>query len=116
MRMTILLALALLLTGCAGLDAARQYRGTELQSFVNMEDTWRVFDRPAEGRLMITPSLGTITVDALTSGPFGIFHPEIPKSIYQQAVEGWLVQTGRSCKVTDGYKLIKPQWEFRYSC
>lgn len=65
---------------------------------------------------MITPSLGTVAIDALKAGPFNIFDTEIPKSFYQQAVEGWLVQTGRACKVTDGYKLIKPQWEFKYSC
>lgn len=83
---------------------------------MNMEDTWRIFDKPAEGRLMITPSLGTAAVNALKSGPFGIFDTDIPKPYYQQAVEGWLVSTGRSCNVTDGYLLIRPQWEFKYSC
>ena len=107
----------LLLTGCAGYAAALQYSGTPVVPYMNMADTWRIFDRPQEGRLMITPSYGRAAGAGLLTGlTLGAADTDIPKPEYQTAVEGWLISTGRMCRVTDGYKLIRPQWEFKYSC
>ena len=47
---------------------------------------------------------------------FWAWDTDIPKSEYQSAIEAWLQYTGRSCVVTDGYKLVRPQWEFKYRC
>ncbi len=113
----IIITAAISLSGCAGLDAALQYNGTTVMPYMNMADTWRIFDKPVEGRLMITPSLGRSAGDGALRGlTLGIADTDIPKPEYQQAVEGWLISSGRMCSVTDGYKLIRPQWEFKYSC
>ena len=106
-----------MLTGCAGMDAAEQYSNAPLVYYTNTSDTWRIFDKPTESRLMITPSLGHSAAAGMLSGlTLGAADTDIPKSEYQQAVEGWFASTGRACKVNDGYKLIRPQWEFKYSC
>jgi hypothetical protein len=85
--------------------------------YTNTTDTWRIFDKPTEGRLMITPSLGRSAAGGALRGlTLGAADTDIPKPEYQQAVEGWLVSEGRVCKVSDGYKITRPQWEFKYSC
>lgn len=116
-RIVAAAGLLLVLCGCAGFDAALQYSGTPVLSYMNMADTWRIFDKPAEGRLMITPSLGrAVGAGALSGLTLGAADTDIPKPEYQTAVEGWLASTGRACDVQDGYKLVRPQWEFKYSC
>ncbi len=111
------LALGIAVSGCAGMDAAMQYSDVPVREFKNSDDAWRIFDKPAEGRLMITPSLGAAMGQGALKGlTFGAADTEIPKPIYQRAVLGWLSYTARTCTVTDGYKLINPQWEFTYHC
>jgi hypothetical protein len=118
MRKVVLCAtLALGLSGCAGMDAAMQYDDVDPVHFQAGDATWRIFDKPTEHRLMITPTIGESMTEGLWSGlTFGAADTEIPKPTYQHAVEAWLAHTGRNCAVTDGYKLIKPQWEFTYRC
>jgi len=117
MRMFLIAFVALFLTGCAGMDAAMDYSGTEAIHFDSGDATWRIFDKPTEGKLMITPTMGEAMTEGMLSGlTFGAADTDIPKSTYQSAVVAWLARTGRKCTVTDGYKLIKPQWEFKYAC
>lgn len=120
MRLGTLLAAVVLcaaLTGCAGMDAAMDYSGINPTHFTFQNATWRIFDKPSEGRLMITPTLGRAMGEGFLSGlTFGAADTDIPKSEYQRAVEGWLARTQRRCTVLDGYKLIRPQWEFKYRC
>lgn len=110
--------LAVALSGCAGMDAAMQYNDVQIQEFHANGHPWRIFDKPAEGRLMITPSIGRAVGEGFLSGlTFGAADTEIPKPEYQAAVAAWLRQKHPgSCIITDGYKLIKPQWEFKYRC
>jgi hypothetical protein len=106
-----------LLGGCTGLDEAvdvsGQYSGTPVVRYDNDGGSWRISDKPNEGRLKIGPSL---------AGSFGaafgrvVTFTPLPKDEYQETVEDWLSSTGRRCTVTDGYLLIDPQWEFKYAC
>ena len=117
MRFVVVALAVLLLAGCAGLDAAMEYDDTEAIHFDFAAATWRIFDKPAEGRLMITPDMGEALAEGLLSGlTFGAADGAIPKSKYRDAVVAWLAHTKRSCTVTDGYLLVKPQWEFTYRC
>jgi hypothetical protein len=103
--------------GCAGLNSALEYSDVMVMSFMDDKGGWRFFDKPAEGRLMITPSLSRAAGEGAVTGlTLVIADTDIPKSEYQAAVESWLKQSGRDCTVTDGYKLIRPQWEFKYNC
>lgn len=115
MRTWTALALSIFMIGCAGLKEAREYRDVTIVRFMDANDNWRVFDKPAENRLMITTSLGRAAELGITNGPlFG--NGDFPKSQYQDAAAGWLAGTGRQCTITDGYVLARPQWEFKYSC
>ena len=111
------LALCVSLSGCAGFDEAveisDQYAGTPVMRYDNAGGSWRISDKPNEGRLKIGPSLA-----GSFSAAFGrmVTFTAPPRDEYQGAVEGWLNSTGRSCTVTDGYLLVDPQWEFKYSC
>ena len=94
-----------------------QYDDVDPVHFEANDATWRIFDKPAEGRLMITPTIGESMTEGMLSGlTFGAADTDIPKPQYQSAVEQWLARSGRHCTVIDGYKLIKPQWEFKYRC
>ena len=66
---------------------------------------------------MITPTIGASMGEGLLKGlTLGAADTDIPKPIYQAGVADWLKSQDRSCTITDGYKLIRPQWEFRYHC
>lgn len=115
----VALSASLMLAGCAGMDAAMQYDGVNPVHFQSPPDgdTWRIFDKPNEGRLMVTPTLGEAMGEGFLSGlTLGAADTDIPKPEYQAAVAAWLAHTGRHCTILDGYKLIRPQWEFKYRC
>lgn len=116
-RLWSAMAACFCLAACAGFDeaveVADEYAGTQVVQYENAGGSWRIYDKPNEGRLKIGPSL---------AGSFGaafgntVTFVALPKEDYQGTVEGWLASTGRICMVTDGYLLVSPQWEFRYSC
>jgi len=35
---------------------------------------------------------------------------------YREAAEAFLAQSGRTCRITDGYLVVAPSWEFAYVC
>jgi hypothetical protein len=113
-----IIALGMSLSSCAGMDAAMQYSDVHVQDLQANGHPWRIFDKPTEGRLMITRSLGRAMGGGFLAGlSFGAADTEIPKPEYQSAVQVWLdTKHSTACVVTDGYKLIKPQWEFKYRC
>lgn len=113
-----LLALAVLTAGCSGFRYANEYRGVDVERFSWDGQTWRIFDKPEEGRLMITPTLLRSARQGFVGGlTLGAFDTDIPKPRYQAAADGWLVNSGRTeCEITDGYEVTRPQWEFTYRC
>lgn len=122
-RFALTLISAVPLAGCgAGVQyAVQEYQGIPVQSF-NMgegegERTFRIFDKPAANKLMITPSLGDAAGMGFASGlTFGALNADNPKPIYESAAAGYLKSTGRTCRIVDGYLVEKPQWEFKYDC
>jgi hypothetical protein len=111
------------LAGCGGgvQYAMKEYTGVEVKSFeVVDEDTYRVFDKPAENKLMITPSIGKAmgagAAQGLTFGGADAMDMIGPKPMFEKAALGYLASTGRTCRIIDGYIVAKPQWEFKYDC
>jgi hypothetical protein len=71
---------ALALAGCAGIDAALQYNDVDVHAIEVGGSTWRIFDKPAEGRMMITPTFGRSAANGLLSGlTLGAADTDIPK-------------------------------------
>jgi hypothetical protein len=115
--MVIVATMGLVLSGCAGLDAAEEYSDVDHVSYAVDGSTWWIWDKPRESRVMVSPNPGRSMGQGFWSGlTLGAADTEIPKPQYQRVVEAWLARTGRRCAILDGYKLIKPQWEFKYRC
>lgn len=102
----------LALGGCAaGYDEFQQYT-EEQQVYVDANDTWRIVDKPTEGRLLIRATFGRAVANTPIFGGIA----EIPKSEFQGAIEAWFRSSDRTCVVLDGYPLFSANWEFKYRC
>lgn len=112
------IALALLLGGCANLEYSAQYRDTPAERFEWRGRGWWIQDKPAERRLMISPTLWAAAGQGFVRGiTLGAADADIPAPLYRSVVIGWLNDRGRSeCSVVDGYEIIRPEWEFTYDC
>lgn len=116
----MVMAGTLALVGCgAGVKyVLDEYTGvTPVQFDVAGDDTYRVFDKPTQNKLMITPSMGrAVAMGAGQGVTFGAADTSVPKPLYERAALGYLESTGRRCKLLDGYNVLHPQWEFKYDC
>lgn len=105
-------------TGCATYDyAVSEYGDTPLVQFEHADRPFRIFDKHAAGKLMITPSLGDAADDGLFQGlTFGIVNTHPSEPLMHKAAAAYLTSTGRTCMVQTGYVIMQPEWEFRYQC
>lgn len=103
-----------MLAGCSAANYAMStYDGINPVDFRDPAtgESWRVFDKPNENRMMITKGLGAATASAL----FGAFGNS-PAILYEQAAVNWLARYGRTCQVTRSFLVIEPQYEVQYDC
>jgi len=113
---------AVTLCCCASANyVMNEYSGVEVTRFeVPDKDTYRVFDKPSQNKLMITPSLdraaGAGFVSGLTFGAVSAQDNLGRKPEFEQVTLAYLTSTGRSCRIVDGYIVIQGQWEFKYDC
>ncbi len=118
-RATIAVTVCAALSGCAGMNyVLDNYKGVEVQSFKsNTGKTFRIFDKPGENRLMITPSIGDSAGSGFVKGAtLGTVNPGASAVVYRDAAEEFLRSTGRSCRAQDTTLIIDPQYEVRYIC
>ena len=115
-----LLSLAICTSLTAGASMSyvlEHYSGVEVQKIQMIDDEYRLFDKPLDGRIMVTSSIGAAVGQGAASGlTLGTLKTSPPKPRFQAAVESFLASTGRKCEIIDGYLVIEPQWEFRYRC
>ncbi len=121
--MRLIEAVCLLLVGATGAGCAtvqyisRNYADVPVATVETPYDNFRVYDRPGDGRMMITSSFGSAIGQGVVAGlTYNSAIGATPKYVFQEGVEKYLAGTGRRCSVTDGYLLAQPQWEFRYTC
>lgn len=102
-----------IMAGCSGVNyAIENYSGTKPVKFLDSEgQKFRIFDKPAEQKLMITPSLGASFAHGATFGS-----ATTPEMKYQAAAAAYVKSTGRNCKMGDMRLIIEPQWETFYTC
>lgn len=109
MKLLTAMTLTIALGACAGAGTAiSRYGSVQPMAFAHDGATYRVYDKPSEGRMMITPSLADSRDWNKRSSMFG---PELEFADAAQA----FVQ-GRGCHVTNAQELIEPQFEVTYSC
>lgn len=123
---SFVLALALCgsLTGCLNLpdqetiryvDAA--YGKVVYQDYQNDVDTWRISDKPAEGKMYITTSLDAAErVGKIHGASFGLAKGTPKQETFQTAAEGFLKKSGRKCEVVSGQEMTLVSYEFEYKC
>lgn len=112
-------ALAAALTGCAGMNYAMQhYSNVPIKAFqTEAGNTYRIFDKPDEDRLMITASIGAALGGGLVKGAtFGAIQSNSAEVLYRDAAEEYLTSTGRKCQIRDIALIVEPQYEVRYMC
>lgn len=110
-----MLVAAFVLAGCGGIEYISQhYSDVSPQDVAMPDDTYGVSDKPAEGRMLVQSSIGTGVAQGIGAGLFSA--DPLPKPFFQAAAERFLAQTGRKCRITDGYTLAMTSWEFRYVC
>lgn len=136
MKSFALLAIAILLSGCAGMNYAMEnYNGIKVVDHTvrpsagqpqteeingqtyEISKNYRIFDKPNENRLMITASLGDAAGQGLAEGfTFGLIDHSPPIIQYENAAIDYLKSTGRTCIATKSFLIAKPQYEVQYSC
>ena len=115
----IAIASMIVIAGCSGINyAVENYSGVDVERFEANGQTWRIFDKPEEGRLMITPTLGkAAAVGAAQGATFGLSDGGAsPIQYFEAAANLYIKSRDESCKVTSGSLVINPQYEFFYTC
>ena len=94
MKVFLTVPALLLVAGCAGLDHAMEYSGVEVVMVTTQRADFRVFDKPEESRMMVTPTIGAAAGQGFLSGlTFGAADTDYPKPWFQEAAEAHLSNT-----------------------
>jgi len=109
---------SLALAGCVYPEYVNdQYRYIPLVTFAHNGASFRIFDKPSAGKLIITPSLATAMSDGVIRNvTFGEYHNTTDRQTLEAAVGAYLAGAGRKCTVTGASLIYDPQWEFTYTC
>jgi hypothetical protein len=109
---------ALCLSACAYPQYVNDdYRYIPLTTFAHDNHTYRIFDKPSAGKMIITPSLVTAMSDGvIRNATFGRYHNRTERQTLEAAAAAYLARHGRNCAITSGSLAYDPQWEFTYVC
>lgn len=111
--------IALTLSGCAGISyIADEYWGVTVEHVAMPDDTYRIYDKPAQSKMMVSSSIGAAAAQGVGTGlAWGLVDNTPPKPRFDAAALQHLANTGRvGCRVVDSYLLVKPQFEVKYDC
>jgi len=118
-KLILIAVLSILLAGCAGMGyALDNYSGVPVYHVQAAGDTWRVFDKPDESRMMVTSSVGAAMAQGLGRGLLlNAVDNTPPEPQFRQAARQYLDATNREeCEIADAYLIITPQFEVIYEC
>ena len=118
MQMRLSLVAALALSACAYPSYVNdEYRYIPLITFAYDNNSFRIFDKPSAGKLIITPSLATAGSDfVIRNVTFDEYDNATDRKALEAAVAAYLASAGRKCAITGGAPVYDPQWEFTYTC
>ncbi|MBV5264483.1 hypothetical protein [Pinisolibacter aquiterrae] len=79
--------------------------------------TFWVFDRPDIGKIMTTPSPGTIAGPAFLSGlTLGMVVTDPVLASHQAIAKMWFEKTNRKCEIKTSFEIWRPEYEHTYVC
>lgn len=94
-----------------------EYRYVPLTTFAHDNRSYRIFDKPSAGKLVITSSLTMAVSDTVIRNvTFDEYNNATAREKLDAAVAAYLAAQGRKCEITNASQIYDPQWEFTYSC
>lgn len=99
--------------------AIKHYTAVKPERFEYAGENWRVFHKPLENRLMITPSMKSAMSGGFKTGlTFGLAGRQTdPENRFRTAAMMFVKnKVSDSCEITDGRLVVDPQYEYNYSC
>lgn len=118
-RCIVLAAAVASLAGCTSTSMSRvSSYPLPVHHVKSGNDTYRVYDHKTDKSLLVAPNMGRIlAMGAAQGATLGVADAAPPEQKLETAANQYLADTGRaSCKVTKGYLLQKPLYEFWYEC
>lgn len=118
-RKSVVLLGLLSVSACSGAGyAIENYAGVDVTRIEANGKIWRIFDKPNEKRLMITPSLGrAASVGAVQGATLGMSDGgKSSMNEFETVADAYIKSRNPSCEVTRGALVINPQYEFFYEC
>lgn len=109
----------LMVSACSGMGyAIENYSGVDVQRIQVNGESWRIFDKPNEDRLMITPSIGrAASAGAVQGATFGISDGgKDTMTEFEAAANAYIKSRNSKCEVSKGALVINTQYEFFYEC
>ncbi|MBZ9699533.1 MULTISPECIES: hypothetical protein [unclassified Mesorhizobium] len=93
------------------------YTNVKVVSFTSpsQKTGYRIFDKPAENRLMITSSIGNAMGQGALKG-LTLMDTTPPEILFEQAAVEYLASTGRTCVSKKAFLIVQPQFEVQYDC
>ena len=94
-----------------------EYRYVPLTTFAHDNRSYRIFDKPSAGKLVITSSLTMAVSDTVIRNvTFDEYNNATAREKLDAAVAAYLASQGRKCEITNASQIYDPQWGFTYSC
>ncbi len=114
-----LAVLALATAGCTQLQYIDEtYGSVEPARFSHAGKVWTIHDKPAQGRMMISPSTADAAragvIEGLTFGLAG--NASGSEGVFHGVAVAYLEERDSKCRVSNGALIADPQWEFFYTC
>lgn len=118
MRKIILIAAAALLGGCANAGYVMQTYGDKPHDTLETpHGTYWVWDRPALGKILTSPSPGQAAGLGMVSGlTLGIAKIDPTVQAHQDVVRQWFREQNRNCEIKTSAEILRPEFEHTYAC
>jgi len=107
-----------ILTGCQNAGYIMDtYGKVDKKTVSTAQGSFWVFDRPDAGKIMTTPTPGSMVAPATISGAtLGMVKLDPVVQAHRDVAQQWFAQTGRTCEIKTSYEIWRPEYEHTYSC
>jgi hypothetical protein len=111
-------AAALLLASCGTYSYLLEtYNGVEKQTISMAGGSFWVWDRPDLGKLLTSPTPGTIAGPSFISGlTFQTVKLDPVVASHQAVAAEFFRMAGRNCEIKTSFEIVRPEFEHTYRC
>lgn len=114
----LLAASALLLGGCATYSyLLSTYNGVDKTVVSGPGGSYWVWDRPDLGKILTSPSPGTMVPSLVVQNlTLSMANADPKLAAHQQVVMDWFARDGRNCEIKTSFEIARPEYEHSYIC